>query len=223
VTIAWLGFFLEFTPKIQKGVLYLVTLVTNIATVTIGGTLTASHEKIRRKMKNTILFLSFFLIISCQSIDNRPSVFSKSDEINFYRVKEESENLFGNDSIEVPKVFTELFFDSKPLKLPNSKVIENLEQYYQSIPLNSESTKKIIEIFNDAGLPISNASFSVSNICDPIYRDILVFKREGKVTAYAKICLSCYKNYVVLENNHFENIRINYEDLNKALDSLASR
>jgi hypothetical protein len=39
VTIAWVGFFLEFSPKIQKGVLYLVSIVTNIATVTIGGTL----------------------------------------------------------------------------------------------------------------------------------------------------------------------------------------
>jgi hypothetical protein len=39
VTIAWLGFFLEFSPKIQKGVLYLVSIVINIATVTIGGTL----------------------------------------------------------------------------------------------------------------------------------------------------------------------------------------
>jgi len=37
--VAWLGFFLEFTLKIQKGVLYLVSIVTNIATVTIGGTL----------------------------------------------------------------------------------------------------------------------------------------------------------------------------------------
>jgi hypothetical protein len=46
VSIAWLGFFLEFSPKIQKGVLYLVSIVTNIATVTIGGTLAASFRKI---------------------------------------------------------------------------------------------------------------------------------------------------------------------------------
>jgi hypothetical protein len=45
VAIAWLGFFLEFTPKIQKGVLYLVSIVTNIATVTIGGTLCAILKK----------------------------------------------------------------------------------------------------------------------------------------------------------------------------------
>jgi hypothetical protein len=44
VTIAWHGFFLEFSPKIQKGVLYLESLVTNIATVTIGGTLPASYS-----------------------------------------------------------------------------------------------------------------------------------------------------------------------------------
>jgi len=174
-------------------------------------------------MKNTILLLSLFLIMSCQSVDNRPSIFSKSDEINFYRVKEESENLLGKDSIEVPKVFTELLFDTEPQELPNSNELQYLEKYYQKIPLNSVYTEKITEIFNDAGFPINKASFGVSSICAPVYRDILVFKKEGKVTAYAKICLSCYKNYVVLENNHFENFQINYEDLHKLLDSLASR
>ncbi len=174
-------------------------------------------------MKKTILLLSLFLIISCQSVDNRPSIFSKSDEINFYRVKEESENLIGEDSIVVPKVFTELLFDTEPRKLPNLNEIQYLEKYYQKKPLNSVSTEKIAEIFNDAGFPVNNASFGVSNICAPVYRDILVFKKKGKVTAYAKICLSCYKNYVVLEKNHFENFRINYEDLHKLLDSLASR
>jgi len=45
VAIAWLGFFLEFSLKIQKGVLYLVSIATNIATVTIGGTLVATIKK----------------------------------------------------------------------------------------------------------------------------------------------------------------------------------
>ncbi len=174
-------------------------------------------------MKNAILLLSFFLIISCQSVDNRPSIFSNSDEISFYRVKSESENLFGKDSIEVPKVFTKILFDNEPLKLPNSNEILHLEKYYQKIPLNSKSTEKITEIFNDAGFPINNASFGVSTICAPVYRDILVFKKDGKVTVYAKICLSCYKNYVVSEKKHFENFQINYEDMNILLDSLAKR
>jgi hypothetical protein len=51
VTIAWLGFFLEFSLKIQKGVLYLDSLVTNIATVTIGGTL-AVMQKMTGKFNN---------------------------------------------------------------------------------------------------------------------------------------------------------------------------
>ena len=171
-------------------------------------------------MKN-ITLLSLFLIFSCQSIDNRPSVFSNSDEINFYRVKEESENLIGNDSIEVPKVFTKILLDNEPIKLPNSNEILHLEKYYKKKSLNSKSTEKIIEIFNDAGFPINNASFGVSSICAPVYRDILVFKSEGKVTAYSKICLSCYKNYIVLEKNNFENFQLNYENLHPLLDSLA--
>jgi hypothetical protein len=49
------------------------------------------------------------------------------------------------------------------------------------------------------------------------------FKKEGKITAYAKICFSCYKNYIVLEDNRFENFQIDYEDLDKLLKELASR
>jgi hypothetical protein len=53
VSIAWLGFFLEFTLKIQKGVLYLESTVTNIATVTIGGTLPASSKQtVNRHLRN---------------------------------------------------------------------------------------------------------------------------------------------------------------------------
>jgi hypothetical protein len=48
VAIAWLGFFLEFSLKIQKGVLYLESTVINIATVTIGGTLVATLPKHRK-------------------------------------------------------------------------------------------------------------------------------------------------------------------------------
>jgi hypothetical protein len=49
VTIAWLGFFLEFSLKIQKGVLYLVSTVTNIATVTIGGTLAVIFRTLQKR------------------------------------------------------------------------------------------------------------------------------------------------------------------------------
>lgn len=162
-------------------------------------------------------------MISCQSVDNRKSIFSESDEVDFYRVKEESENLLDKDSIWEEKVFTKLLFENEPTGLTNFKEIPYLEQYYHKIPLSAVSAEKITEIFNDAGFPINKASFSLSSICITVYRDILVFKKEGKVTAYAKICLSCYKNYVVLENNNFEDFQINYEDLHKLLDNLANQ
>ena len=58
MTIAWLGFFLEFSLKIQKGVLYLVSIVTNIATVTIGGTLATSSEILCKMKQQQILHIS---------------------------------------------------------------------------------------------------------------------------------------------------------------------
>jgi hypothetical protein len=53
--LAW--FFLEFSLKIQKGVLYLVSIVTNIATDTIGGTLAVivkKHGKFNNLMQQMI-------------------------------------------------------------------------------------------------------------------------------------------------------------------------
>ncbi|WP_396141098.1 hypothetical protein [Flavobacterium sp.] len=173
-------------------------------------------------MKYFILLLTITSLLSCKSIEEPTFVFKENNEITFYRVTEKSENLFGQDSVKVQKFFEELMFESIPAKLPTDNEIKAIEKYYKKVELNKKSKIKIAEIFNNAGLPINKATFEIGTICAPVYRDILVFKEDGKVNAYAKICLSCYKNYIVVENNQFINAEIKYKEIHKLLDSLAS-
>ena len=174
-------------------------------------------------MKNFTLLLAIFSLISCKSFEDSTFILNENSELNFYRVKYKSENLIGQDSVEVPKFFEELMFESLPANLPTENEIKRIEKYYKKFDLNKKSKMKIAEIFNDAGFPINKATFELGTICAPVYRDILIFKEYGKVTAFAKICLSCYKNYVIVEKNQFVNHEIKYKEIHKLLDSLASR
>ncbi len=173
-------------------------------------------------MKKITLLLAIFSLISCKSVDNSIFTINENSELNFYRVTDKSENLFGQDSVVVPKFFEELMFESLPEQLPTESEIKSIEKFYKKIDLNKKSKMEIAEILNEADFPISKATFELGNMCAPVYRDILIFKEKGKVTAFAKICLSCYKNYVILGENQFVNTEIKYEEIHKLLDNLAS-
>jgi hypothetical protein len=173
-------------------------------------------------MKIKLIIASVFLFVSCKSIDSSTNVFNENNEITFYRVTEKSENLFGQDKVEIPKYFSELMFESLPKKLPTSEEITLIEKHYRNVKLNQKSRLKIAEIFKNADFPVNKASLEYSVVCAPVYRDILVFRENGKIIAFAKICLSCYKNYIIVEDKSFENYQIEYEKLHKLLDSLAS-
>ncbi|WP_298393489.1 hypothetical protein [Flavobacterium sp.] len=173
-------------------------------------------------MKYLILIVTSILLFSCKSVEEPTFVFKDNNEITFYRVRENSENLFAQDSVEVPKFFEELLFTSVPTNLPTENEIKEIEKYYKKVALDKKSTIKLTAIFNEAGFPINTANFATVKICAPVYRDILIFKEDGKVNAFAKICLSCYKNHIIIEKNQFSNAQIKYKELHKLLDSLAS-
>ncbi len=180
------------------------------------------QNKKRQKMKKMILFLTIIFLYSCKSTEDSSFAFKENDELIFYRVTDESENLLFHDSAKVPKLFEELMFKNCPLKLPAENEIKIIEKYYKRVEISKKSKIEIAEIFYDAGYPMNKAKFEFGVICAPVYRDILIFKKEGKVTAVAKICLSCYKNYIVTATKAFINSEINYKKTHQLLDDLAS-
>ncbi len=65
--------------------------------------------------------------------------------------------------------------------------IAMLEQVgYRKEVMASAKFKEIDGIFME-----KQTSENLATACIPVYRDILVFKKEGKVTGVAKICFSC--------------------------------
>ena len=173
-------------------------------------------------MNKIIIFLTIILLNLCKSAEDPSFIFKENNELIFYRVKNQSENLFGNDSVKVSKLFEEIMFENSSAKLPAEIEIQTIEKYYKKININKKSKLEIAEIFYDAGLPVNKATFEIGVMCAPVYRDILIFKEDGKVTAIAKICLSCYKNYIITEKNTFINSEIDYEKIHQLLDNLAS-
>jgi hypothetical protein len=173
-------------------------------------------------MNKVIIFLTIILLNSCKSAEDSSFAFKENNELNFYRVNEETENLLYRDTVTVPKLLEELMFKSSPEKLPAENEIKIIEKYYKKVIIDKKSKIEIAEIFYDANLPINKATFEFGVLCAPVYRDILIFKEDGKVTSIAKICLSCYKNHIVTEKNTFINSEIEFEKLHQLLDNLAS-
>ena len=94
-------------------------------------------------MKYFILLLTITSLLSCKSIEEPTFVFKENNEITFYRVTEKSENLFGQDSVEVPKFFKELMFKSIPANLPTDNEIKAIDKYYKKVELNKKSFLRV--------------------------------------------------------------------------------
>ena len=173
-------------------------------------------------MKKFILLLAIFSLISCKSIKNSTFIFKENSEMNFYRVTEESGNLLSQDSIDIPWFLEQLYYSKTFENLPTEKDIKLIEEYYKKIDVDVKSKMKIVAIFNEAGFPINEDSFGMGRSCPPLYRDILIYKEKGKVIAFSKICLACYRNYMILKKHEHISVEINYVEIKEILDILAS-
>ncbi len=60
---------------------------------------------------------------------------------------------------------------------------------------------------------------SVAYACKPVYRDILVFRKNGRIAGIAKVCFSCKKHLIVGAKGNTDNFGMNgdYERLQRLL------
>lgn len=63
---------------------------------------------------------------------------------------------------------------------------------YKKTLLNKEIHSEINDIFSE-NICLSKTAFA----CIPVYRDIFLFKNEGKIIGIAKICFECEKSYII--------------------------
>lgn len=60
---------------------------------------------------------------------------------------------------------------------------------------------------------------SVAYACKPVYRDILVFRKNGRIAGIAKVCFSCKKHQIIGANGNTDSFGLNgdYERLQRLL------
>lgn len=143
-----------------------------------------------------LLFLTIFLF-SCQSDNNNVDTDNKAgklffdyDAIDYYfnNVDEHNHELYDNHNTSADdSIRTSVILGFTPIDINDLSFIDKLEAFgYSKTSINPSAFKTINEFFSEK--PPGN---TLVRGCIYIYRDILIFKKKGKVIGTTKICFAC--------------------------------
>lgn len=168
-------------------------------------------------MKQFILFALFTFFISCEK--DKP--FFNFDEVYMYQIpQKESSKYFGTDQRTTQKEkdeFNKIAFLSRYPKTLNDKwYFEKLEHYYpKKQKIEKSKLKELSDIFTER-----TKEKTVAMACEPIFRNVFIFKKNGKIVGISKICFSCQEQQTIGTKSHIENFGANdeYSRLAKLVD-----
>jgi hypothetical protein len=83
-------------------------------------------------------------------------------------------------------IYIFLFSRDYPMKLKDKDFVPVLEKRYSKLLLNAAKTEELRKLFVKTG-----KERTTEKACIPVYRDILLLKKKGKLVALAKICFQC--------------------------------
>jgi len=147
-------------------------------------------------MKKVLVILSFMILFSCKK---EPQPFYEFDTVDYYHVdinQVERLALFNRkDNPEKDdKIFWDIFFkDMASETLKDKEFIANLKRIYK---VQGTIDKKYYATVNDIfSEKFDSSEYTIA--CEPEYRDILIFKKDNKVTGIAKICFEYEKSNLI--------------------------
>lgn len=156
-------------------------------------------------------------MISCKSKEEK--MFFDFDRVEYYSLnKSQEEEMDKSHSKGIDNTIEDkIFYDDYPEKL--SDVI-----FYKAINSGGFSKFELSQkdtayLRNDIFIEKSSSKmFEYVKACAPEYRDVLVFKKNNKISGIVKICLSCGQFYLISSKKE-----INTEDFGteKEYESLA--
>lgn len=138
-----------------------------------------------------ILFLFLFLY-SCEKNSDK---FFNYDSITHYTLEENSLNTESLFTIipknKIDSLRIDLIIAEKPSVLDDTVFIANLDRVgFRKKIVSKNNFVNIDGIYKEKFSPLTKTSTS----CEPIYRDILIFRFKKKITGISKICLECQKS-----------------------------
>lgn len=152
----------------------------------------------KKTLKNFAL-VALFVFMGCKpEIEKELSVaFFDFDEVYHYQISEKEErNIYNtyneNDSIRIQFSMV-VNGDSLPSSLNDNWFMQKLEKFYlKKQQLKGDKIDSLSTIFSS-----SLKEKSVSTTCEPIYRNVFIFKKQGKVVGISKICFDCLMEHTI--------------------------
>jgi hypothetical protein len=146
-------------------------------------------ENNQEKSKQIIKSNSEKTIKKCQpyfDFDKIEHYFINADELEVLNIDEKEEK---TDS---EKKLVALLLESKPNKLSDSLILENIEGIgFTKTEIQESKFQQLNEVFCER-----KHDELIETACIAVYRDILVFKNKNKIIGIAKICFGCDKNII---------------------------
>lgn len=115
------------------------------------------------------------------------------DEIDYYHIeKEEGEIkdlIEAQDKSKIDRLKFEVIVDETPDNLQDKDFLNHMDEIgYSKKKIDSTKFEALNKIFIEK--PYEDGT---ARACIPIYRDILIFKKNDKITGMMKICFNCHQ------------------------------
>lgn len=145
-------------------------------------------------MKYYKLFITICILnYGCYSLIHSESKnFFKFDTVLHYSMNDNIDDVQRNS-----EVFNQLYYGKYPDSIDDTLIISKLEKvgYVYKI-LSLDKKNNINNIFSETKIKRKG----YTSMCYPLYRDILVFKKEEKIIGIAKLCFECEKTSIIGTN-----------------------
>lgn len=163
------------------------------------------------------IILLVFLMISCKSKEEK--TFFDFDSIEYYSLNKEKELIENNRKSVNDSLYKSIIYNYFPSELNNAVFYKIVNSRGFS---KFELSQKDVEYLRDDVFieKFSLKIFEMAKACAPEYRDILVFKKENKISGVAKICLGCSQFYIISSKKEIQTKNFGTETEFKSLEKL---
>lgn len=136
-----------------------------------------------------------FLSLSLLSCTHKKKEYFDFDQVDHYSIKIDDTEIFelnDNPSSKLDFLKNEIISSDAPQDISDLHFIDKLEEMgFKKSLVNTSKFKSIRTIFTD-----KSTLFNETSRCEPVYRDILIFKKQNKVIGTAKLCFDCMKSQI---------------------------
>ena len=162
-------------------------------------------------MKKILKFLIVFTILYIPYYFYTRTNFEFDEAIHYSITDKQIDEIINKDTLNN---FDAIFMGDYPTNIYNEKLTMELEKngYKKSKIVN----EKLFSLKSLLRFEINPKLYGTVSACAPSYRDIIILKKDNKISGIAKICFECEQYYFIGNSFYFSDFD-EYEDLKELL------